>query len=40
MVVDAIVTQPIVLPTVAQGPTRRPRRFRFVPSRDKRRTRG
>ncbi|KQP74156.1 MATE family efflux transporter [Microbacterium sp. Leaf288] len=40
MVVDAIVTQPIVLPPVAQGATRRPRRFRFVPSRDKRRTRG
>ena len=40
MVVDAIVTQPIVLPPVAQGATRRPRRFRFVPSRAKRRTRG
>lgn len=40
MVVDAIVTQPIALPPVAQGATRRPRRFRFVPSRDKRRTRG
>lgn len=40
MVVDAIVTQPIVLPTVPKGSSRRPRRFRFVPSRDKRRTRG
>ncbi|MBW9121587.1 MATE family efflux transporter [Microbacterium trichothecenolyticum] len=40
MVVDAIVTQPIVLPTVAQTPSRHPRRFRFVPSRDKRRARG
>ncbi|KJL40246.1 MATE family efflux transporter [Microbacterium trichothecenolyticum] len=40
MVVDAIVTQPIALPTVAQGATRRSRRFRFVRSRDKRRTHG
>ena len=42
MVVDAIVTQPIVLPAGAQTPggMRRPRRFRFVPSRDKRRARG
>jgi hypothetical protein len=40
MVVDAIVTQPIVLPTVAQGAPRRPRRFALVRSRDRRRTRG
>ncbi|MFB7892002.1 MATE family efflux transporter [Microbacterium sp. NPDC056044] len=42
MVVDAIVTQPIVLPTASSGGgvARRARRFRFAPSRDKRRTRG
>ncbi|WP_341995523.1 MATE family efflux transporter [Microbacterium sp. LWH7-1.2] len=40
MVVDAIVTQPIVLPTAAQGPPRRPRRLGSVASRDRRRTRG
>ncbi|MDQ7876985.1 MATE family efflux transporter [Microbacterium sp. QXD-8] len=40
MVVDAIVTQPIVLPNAGQASGRRPRRFAFIPSRDRRRTRG
>jgi Na+-driven multidrug efflux pump len=39
MVVDAVVTQPIVLPAAAQAVPRRPRRFR-VPARDRRRARG
>jgi putative MATE family efflux protein len=40
MVVDAIVTQPIVLPNAGQAGGRRRRRFALVASRDRRRTRG
>jgi putative MATE family efflux protein len=40
MVVDAVVTQPILLPTVATGVVRRPRRLRGARLRDRRRTGG
>lgn len=39
MVVDAVVTQPIVLPRLGLSPARRPRRFSGIPFRDRLRTR-
>ncbi|WP_426322719.1 MATE family efflux transporter [Microbacterium sp. E-13] len=39
MVVDAVVTQPIVLPSVEKDAPRRHRRFAGIPLRDRRRTR-
>lgn len=40
MVVDAVVTQPIVLPAAARQPGRHRRRFPVLSARDRRRTRG